>query len=88
MKCCNAAKYGATGDNRKCTVVMVSSYLERPLRTVAQVLEARALPAATSGPGSVEVLVRLLTEDTNQNGALEAPAPANRRPSLDRRRAA
>ncbi len=67
---------------------MVSSYLERPLRTMAQVLEARARPAGASGPDSVELLVRLLTENTNQDGAPEAPAPASRQSSLDRRRAA
>ncbi len=93
----------------KCTAVMVSSYLERSLRTLEQALDERAsrrapAPAARyaksheSGPDSIELLVRLLTETTNRDGAIEAPAPAlahaptpgaaDPRSPLDRNRAA
>ncbi len=67
---------------------MVSSYLERPLRTLEQALEDRARPAGPpagpdlTGPGSVELLVRLLTENTDQDSAID------QQPPLDRRRAA
>jgi hypothetical protein len=79
---------------------MISSYLERPLRTLEQALADRArAPGSRSaqpagpdltGPGSVELLVRLLTENTDKDGALEAPAfaAAGQRSPLDRRRAA
>ncbi len=72
---------------------MISSYLEQPLRTLEQALEdrtrRRAPGAATvrsadsdiTGAGSIELLVRLLTEDTDQDGA-------RRRSPLHRRRAA
>ncbi len=89
--------------NGKCTTVMVSSYLERSLRTLEQALDDRAsrrapAPAAqaahaqVSRPGSIELLVRLLTENTDQDGAIAAPAPtpaaAGQRSPLDRHRAA
>ncbi len=75
---------------------MISSYLERPLRSMDQALADRARLAGPSagpdatGPGSVELLVRLLTENTDKDGALEAPAfaAAGQRSPLDRRRAA
>jgi hypothetical protein len=84
---------------------MVSSYLERSLRTLEKALDDRALPRApapaarhanfhASGPGSIELLVRLLSENTNQDGAIEAPPPAlapaaaGQRTPLDRIRAA
>ncbi len=81
---------------------MVSSYLERPLRTLEQALDDRARypgPPAGSPAGldvtgldPVEVLVRLLTENTNQGGAIEAPAlvpaAAGQRSPLDRYHAA
>ena len=88
--------------NGKYKAVMVSSYLERPLRSMGQALDDRAsrrapTPAAgyadshVTGSDSVELLVRLLTENTDQDGALEAPASssaARRRSPLDRYRAA
>ena len=88
--------------NGKCKVVMVSSYLDRPLRTLEQAVDDRAsrrapTPAAryadshVSGPDSVELLVRLLTENTDPDGALETPTPApaaGQRSPLDRYRAA
>ncbi len=81
---------------------MISSYLERPLRTLEQALDDRAQRAVLrtgsdlTGPGSVELLVRVLTEKTNHYGALEVPTPtlapayttARQRSPLDRRRAA
>ncbi len=84
---------------------MVSSYLQRSLRTLEKAIEDRAsrrapAPAARyansheSGPDSIELLVLLLTETTQQDGALEAPAPAlapaaaGPRSPLDRDRAA
>ena len=84
---------------------MVSCYLERSLRTLEQALDDRAsrrapAPAARyansheSGPDSIELLVRLSTETTKQDGAIEAPAPAlapaaaGPRSPLDRDRAA
>lgn len=89
---------------------MISSYLERPLRTLEQALEDRAqAPGARSaqravpptgphlaGPDSVELLVRLLTENIDQYSAFETPTPgpalapaaARQRSPLDRRRAA
>ncbi len=89
---------------------MVSSYLERSLRTLEQAVEDRALApgagsarpgdrpgnppgGAPAGPdvtglGPVELLVRSLTENTNQDGAIEAPAAARQRSPLDRYRAA
>ncbi len=85
---------------------MVSSYLKRPLRTLEQALDDRARPAEppagppvgppigpdVTGHGPVELLVRLLTEPTNQDGAIEAsaqaPAAAGQRSPLDRYRAA
>ncbi len=90
--------------NGKCTAVMVSSYLERSLRTLEKAIEDRtqapgarsawpadppAVPDAT-GLGPVELLVRSLTENTYQDGAIEAPAPAaaRQRSPLDRTRAA
>ncbi len=97
------------GMNEKCTVVMASAYLERSLRTLETAIEDRAsrrapAPAARyansheSGPDSIELLVRLLTETTNRDGAIEAPAPAlapapapgaaGPRSPLDRNRAA
>ena len=110
MNCCNAAKNSAgalapPAIDGKCKTVMVSSYLKRSLRTLEQAIEDRAsrrapAPAArhanshVSGPGSIELLVRLLTENTNQDGAIEAPAPAlapvaaGPRSPLDRDRAA
>jgi len=59
-----------------------------------QALEARARTAGpdATGSNSVESLVRLLTDNVDQDVALEAPAPApgaaDQRSSLDRRRAA
>ena len=82
---------------------MASSYLDRPLRTLEQALDDRAsrrapAPAAQdadaqfSAPGSIELLVRLLTENTGRDGAIEAPAlapaAAGPRSPLHRRRAA
>ena len=72
---------------------MISSYLARPLRTLEQALEDRAQPADPdfNEPGSVELLVRLLAESTDQNSGIEAPAPASagrQRSPLDRTRAA
>ncbi len=91
---------------------MVSSYLTGPLRTLEQALDDRARPAGPSaglpagppagpqvtGLGPVELLVRLLTDPTNQDGATEASAPAlapalapaaaGQRSPLDRYRAA
>lgn len=97
---------------------MVSSYLERPLRTVKQAIEDRArAPVARStqpagpsaaaagappggpdltGPGSVDLLVRLLSENVDQYSAVETPTPgpalthaaARQRSPADRRRAA
>ncbi len=75
---------------------MISSYLERPLRTLEQALEDRVRPAGPpagpdlTGLGPVELLVRLLTENTIQDGAIEAPASAaaGQRSPLDRNRAA
>ncbi len=80
---------------------MASSYLERPLRTLEQVLDERAsrrapAPAAryadphVNGPDSIELLARALTEDANRDGAIEAPAPAaaGQRSPLRRRHAA
>ena len=83
---------------------MISSYLERSLRTLEKAIEDRAqAPGALSarpvdapaepdvtGPGSIDLLVRLLTEDTDQDGALEAPSPASARKQspLNRFRAA
>ncbi len=59
--------------------VMISSYLTRPLRTLEQALEDRARPGDPDfdEPGSVELLVRLLAESTDQQ-----------RSPLDRSRAA
>ena len=85
-------KSATPATNGKCKVVMASSYLERPLRTLEQVLDERAsrrapTPAARyadphiSGPDSIELLARALTEDANQDGA-------GQRSSLRRRRAA
>lgn len=80
---------------------MVSSYLERPLRTLEQALEdrarartssgARSAPAAdprASGSGSVELLVYLLSDGARPAGgnADTAAAPEGSRP--ERRRAA
>jgi hypothetical protein len=58
---------------------MISSYLTRPLRTLEQALEDRARPVDPDfdEPGSVELLVRLLAESTDQQ-----------RSPLDRSRAA
>ena len=88
---------------------MGSAYLERSLRTLETAIEDRAsrrapAPAARyaksheSGPDSIELLVRSLTETTNRDGAIEAPAPAlapaptpgaaGPRSPLDRNRAA
>ncbi len=87
---------------------MVSSYLTQPLRTLEQALDDRARPAGpAAGPPAgpqvtgldpVELLVRLLTDPTNQDGATEASAPAlapalapaaaGQRSPLDRYRAA
>lgn len=81
---------------------MISSYLERPLRTLEQALEDRAQRAVPptgpdlAGPDSVELLVRLLTENIDQYSAFETPTPgpalapaaAHQRSPLDRRRAA
>ncbi len=80
---------------------MASSYLERPLRTLEQVLDERAsrrapTPAARyadphiSGPDSIELLARALTEDANRDTAIEAraPAAAGQRSSLRSRHAA
>ena len=72
---------------------MVSSYLERPLRSLEQALDdrARRAPGAalarpagsdSNGSASVELLVRLLSTNTDQSGVVEGPPP------LDRRRAA
>ncbi len=64
---------------------MVSSYLELPLRTLEQALADRARAPGGSditGPGSVELLVRLLSENASQDGALD------QQPLLDRRHAA
>ncbi len=65
---------------------MVSSYLELPLRTLEQALADRARPAAPPAgpdltePGSVELLVRLLTENTDRDGAIyQQPLPTRRR---------
>ena len=68
---------------------MVSSYLKLPLRTLEQALDDRAgVPGTRSakpaganltGPGSVELLVRLLTENTDQDGAIDQQPPLNRR---------
>ena len=94
--------------NGKCKAVMISSYLERPLRTLEKAIEDRAqAPGALSarpavppavppadpdvtGPDSIELLVRLLSENTDQDGAPEAlsPAAARQRSPLDRFRAA
>ena len=71
---------------------MISSYLDRPLRTLEQALDDRAsrrapAPAAryadsdVTGPGSIEPLVRSLPENTDQDGT-------GQRSPLDRRRAA
>ncbi len=76
--------------NGKYKAVMVSSYLDRPLRTLTQALDDRAsrrapAPAAryanshASGPDSIELLVRLSTENTDQDGALDQRPPLNRR---------
>ncbi len=75
---------------------MVSSYLEQPLRSLAQALDDRA--AARDGDyhvseqGSIELLVSLSTENTNHDGAAEASAidsgAARRRSPLGRYRAA
>ena len=84
---------------------MVSFYLERSLRTLEQAIEDRASRRAPApadrhanshegGPDSIELSVRLLSENTNQDGAIEAPAPtlapaaAGQRTPLDRDRAA
>ncbi len=88
---------------------MVSAYLKRSLRTLAKAIDDRAsrrapAPAAQydnsheSGPDSIELLVRLLTETINRDGAIEAPASAlalapapgaaGPRSPLDRNRAA
>ena len=79
---------------------MVSSYLERPLRSLEQAIEDRLRrPAAArivdpniTGSGAVELFVRLLTENADQVGAVEGPAPTSaetrQRSPLDRRRAA
>jgi hypothetical protein len=81
---------------------MISSYLERPLRTLEQALEDRAQCAVPptgpnlTGLGPVELLVRLLTENIDQYSAFESPTPgpalapaaARQRSPLDRRRAA
>jgi len=72
---------------------MISSYLNRPLRTLAQALEDRAQPADPNfdEPGSVELLVRLLAESTDQNSDIETPASgsaARQRSPLGRNRAA
>jgi len=80
---------------------MASSYLERPLRTLEQVLDERAsrrspTPAAryadphVSGPDSIELLARALAEDASQDGAnpAQALAAAGQRSSLRSRRAA
>ena len=72
---------------------MISSYLNRPLRTLKQALEDQAQPADPNSdePGSVELLVRLLAESTDQNSGTEAPASGSadrRRSPLDRNRAA
>ncbi len=58
---------------------MISSYLNRPLRTLEQALDDLAQPADPdfNEPGSVELLVRLLAESTDQQ-----------RSPLDRSRAA
>jgi len=58
---------------------MISSYLTRPLRTLEQALEDRTRPVDPDfdEPGSVELLVRLLAESTDQQ-----------RSPLDRSRAA
>ena len=81
--------------NGKYSTAMVSSYLERSLRTLEQAIEDRAqAPGAraarlpdppavpdVTGLGPVELLVRLLTENTSQDGAIEAPASAARQRS-------
>ena len=68
---------------------MISSYLERPLRTLEQALVDRAQarvarsaqPAsAPAGPdltglGPVELVVRLLSENIDQYSAFETPTP-------------
>ncbi len=83
---------------------MVSSYLERSPRTLEKAIEDRAqAPGALSarpvdapaepdvtGLGPVELMVSSLTENTDQDGALEAPSPASARKQspLNRFRAA
>ncbi len=66
---------------------MVSSYLKLPLRTLEQALEDRAQapsagsgqPVDLAGSGSVELLLRLLTENTGQDGAIDSQPPLSRR---------
>ncbi len=79
--------------------------LEKAIEDRAQAPGARSARSAdpavgapvgpnVTGLGSVELLVRVLTENTNQDGAIEAPAPtlaraaAGQRSPLDRNRAA
>jgi hypothetical protein len=80
--------------NGKYAVVMVSSYLDRPLRTLEQVLDDRAsrrtptqadryADSHASGPDSVELPARSPAENIDQDGAPEATAdqrPRRRRP--------
>ncbi len=83
--------------NGKYAGVMVSSYLDRPLRTLEQVLDDRAsrrtptqadryADSHASGPDSVELPARSPAENIDPDGALEAAA--GQRPRRRRARAA